>query len=129
MTAAAVQTSAHAHHAPESDLFGAPIFPLLQVTGRIKEDAQVRIQANDHGHARPVVCFDLVDVGPCHQLVHIEWPFENAHRMAADAAKLRLTRNTVVTVEAPLHRAVLTLPNATSVTPLTASNPPTTKSH
>ncbi|APW38992.1 hypothetical protein RD110_18740 [Rhodoferax koreense] len=114
----AVQTSAHV---PEADLFGDPIRPPavhMALHGRLTQDAVVRVQGADHGHARPVLCLDLDHVGPGLHQVHVEQPFEASHRIVADAAALKLKRGMWVSVEAPLTGARWTLPNAVSIVPV-----------
>lgn len=121
-----MNAAAHAVHAsaraPETDLFGEPVQPprntaAMEVRGRLSADAVVRQQASDHGHARAVLCVDLDNVGPGLHHVHVEQPFDHAHRFLADAAALRLKRGTWVCVAAPLADCRWTLPNAASITP------------
>lgn len=119
MPAAAVQTSAPA----EVDLFGAvPTVPAsirAVFEGTLRDDAHVAVRPADHGHARPVVVLDLVDVGPGHHHLHVEQPFPHADRFTADAHAARLKRGMRVQIVTPLAGSTLSLPNAEKVLPIT----------
>lgn len=119
---AAVQTSAPA---AEVDLFGTvpTAAPCIRAVfeGTLREDAHVAVRPADHGHARPVVVLDLVDVGAGHHCLHVEQPFPHADRFVADAHAARLKRGMRVQILAPLKGSTLVLPNAEQVTAISAT--------
>lgn len=110
--------------AQEPDLFGAPpsqseqVDALIVITGTLADKAEVRVRAMG-AHAIPVLCVNLLHVGPADHKVHVEQPYPQDQRHQAEALAAQLHKGMQVSVTAPLRGALLSLPAAQSIAPIT----------
>ena len=123
----ALQTSAPhiATQAPaDADLFGhpadvaneEPAADCLAFTGTVARQADVRVRPmGADAHMVPVVCIELIDVGPSGHSLHAEQVFTNATRAQADQLAARLQRGVRVTLTTPLTGMRLVLPHVRRV--------------
>ena len=130
----ALQTSARhiATQAPaDADLFGdpadvtseEPAADCLAFTGTVARQADVRVRPiGADEHMVPVVCIDLVDVGPSGHSLHAEQVFTNATRAQADQLAARLKCGVRITLTTPLTGMRLVLPHVRRVDVLASSH-------
>jgi hypothetical protein len=96
----------------------------MHITGTLARDAELRNRVLDSaGHNVPVICLDLVAIGPAHMPVHVEWPQAQDGHSAAERLAKSLKRGMTVTVQSPLVGMRLVAANASAVH---ASAPDTT---
>lgn len=116
----AVHTSAHP---PEADLFeGTPAAPrvderpVLQLTGRLLHDAEVRSKpVGDGQHVRPVLCLDLAPCSGVFHTIHAEQIYTEATRKDAEARAATLKRGMRVTLTTPIADMRIFLPHVQGV--------------
>lgn len=104
-----VQTSAHA----SADMFAGTehATPLLQFTGTLARDAEVRVKPiGTDGHHVPVLCLELHHIGAGQHTVHAEQVHTEATRHLAEAAAARLKAGATVALTTPTHHLRLVLP-------------------
>ena len=106
---------------PEPDMFGVVPPPAanaasrparLEFTGTLVL-AELRSKICDRaGHAVPVLCLHLADVGPASQSVYAEHAYTEATRPEAESWAARLHKGMRITVSTALSDIRLTLPAA-----------------
>lgn len=113
-----------AHPTAEPELFGfdpgAPggdtTVMLIQFSGTVAEAPVIRTRS-EHGRPVPVLCLELHSVGPHGNTAHVELPFAEADRKAAEAQAHALRPGQRVTASTPIQLLRLSLPHASSVAP------------
>jgi len=85
--------------------------PLLQLTGTLLRDAEVRMQAVGPADTpMPVLCLDMLVDGPGQRTVHAEQAYPLTSRFAADAQALQLRTGAKVSIKADPQAMCLSLP-------------------
>lgn len=112
-----------AHTPAEPELFGydpgAPggditTVALIEFCGIVAEAPVIRTRS-EHGRPVPVLCVELHSVGPHGNTAHVELPFAEADRKAAEAQAHALRPGLRVTASTPIPLLRLSLPHASSL--------------
>ncbi len=98
------------------DLFAADGPSRLAFTGVLARDAEIRIKpVGQERRPMPVLCLDLLEVGPGHHPLHAEQVYTEATRKHAEAAAARLRQGVRVTVTSPMDHLRLSLPHVETI--------------
>lgn len=88
---------------------------LLEFTGTLAQNAEVRTRA-DGDTPVPVVCLELIHVGPGNRRMHAEQPFEPGQRAMAESIAKGLRKGQRVTFTTLPATLRVTAPAALSIT-------------
>lgn len=120
------QPAANHEAAPEADLFvqESPQALMLEFTGTLKADAQVRMKpVGDGGHALPVLCLELQDVGPGRHCLRADHLYPEAERAQAERLASTLRRGMRVRVATSALDLRLYLPHVERIAIDAAAQP------
>lgn len=89
---------------------------LYIVTGTLARNAEVRTKPIGHeGNPAPVLCMDIVHVGPTAHTVHAEQVYPEPQRKQAETMAAQLRKGMRVTVHCPMAQARIALPAVTHI--------------
>lgn len=94
--------------------------PLFEFEGVLRAPAEVRMRMNQAGEAVPVLCLELMHVGPGAHTLHAEQPYTEATRAQALALAARLRKGARVCVQSGLVGVHMYLGQVQNVEPVAA---------